>query len=129
MLNMNHKFKKGDVVYIICYINLEYELGKIVEFDETKNMYKIIHFLDNQDPEGFWCWCYVKEEDIDFAKNIGLDYYKDYFKKEPTLTKSNYSELYTKEYELAQKFYEGKITRQDYFDGVIKLWELEKNKK
>ena len=129
MLNMNHKFKKGDVVYIICYINLEYELGKIVEFDETKNMYKMIHFLDNLDPEGFWRWCYVKEEDIDFAKNIGLDYYKNYFKKEPMLTKSNFSELYTKEYELAQEFSEGKITRQDFFDGVIKLWELEKNKK
>ena len=129
MLNMNHKFKKGDIVYIICYINLEYELGKIVEFDETKNMYTMIHFLDNLDPEGFWRWCYVKEEDIDFAKNIGLDYYKNYFKKEPMLTKSNFSELYTKEYELAQEFSKGKITRQDYFDGAIKLWELEKNKK
>ena len=129
MLNMNHKFKKGDIVYIICYINLEYELGQIVEFDETKNMYKMIHFLDNLDPEGFWRWCYVKEEDIDFAKNIGLDYYKNYFKKEPMLTKSNFSELYTKEYELAQEFSKGKITRQDYFDGAIKLWELEKNKK
>ena len=126
---MNHKFKKGDVVYIICYINLEYELGKIVEFDETKNMYKMIYFLDNLDPEGFWRWCYVKEEDIDFAKNIGLDYYKNYFKKEPMLTKSNFSELYTKEYELAQEFSKGKITKQDYFDGAIKLWELEKNKK
>lgn len=126
---MNHKFKKGDVIYIICHINLDYDLGKIVEFDETKNMYKIIHFLDNVNPEDFWCWCYVKEEDIDFAKNIGKDNYKEYFKKEPTLTKSNYVELYTKEYELAQKFYEGKITRQDYYDGAIKLWELEKNKK
>ena len=129
MLNMNHKFKKGDIVYIICYINLEYELGKIVEFDETKNMYKMIHFLDNLHPEGFWRWCYVKEEDIDFAKNIGIDDYENYFKKEPMLTKSNFSELYTKEYELAQEFSKGKITRQDYFDGAIKLWELEKNKK
>ena len=45
------------------------------------------------------------------------------------LTKSNFSELYTKEYELAQEFSKGKITKQDYFDGAIKLWELEKNKK
>ena len=54
---------------------------------------------------------------------------KNYFKKEPMLTKSNFSELYTKEYELAQEFSKGKITKQDYFDGAIKLWELEKNKK
>lgn len=126
---MNHKFKKGDVVYIICYINLEYELGKIVEFDETKNMYKMIHFLDNQDPESFWRWCYVKEEDIDFARKIGLDHYKKYFNKEPMLTKFNYCELYTKEFELAKKFHDGKITRQEYLDGAVKLWELEKSQK
>ena len=43
------------------------------------------------------------------------------------LTKFNYCELYTKEFELAKKFHDGKITRQEYLDGAVKLWELEKS--
>lgn len=131
MQNKN-KFKKGDIVYVIAYIDIDYSLGKIVRFDEEKNMYVMIQFLDILDPESFWCWSYVKEEDIDYAEKVlkGADSYKKYFAKDMKLWPRDYLELYTEEYGYAKLFHEGKIERQEYYDKVDELYSKEsKNRK
>jgi len=121
-----YKFKTNDIVYIKYYLPFDYELGMIIEFDNAKNMYKMIHFLDNCDPKSFWKWCYVKEEDIEFARKIiDVNLYQNIFDKNVKLTKNNYLELYTEEYELAKQVYENKITKDDYYTKIQSLYSFE----
>lgn len=127
-----HQFKKGDIVYIIAYIDIDYEFGKIVRFDEEKNMYVMIRFLDVLTPESCWCWCYVREEDIDYAEKVleGANDYKKYFAKDVKLWPRDYLELYTEEYGYAKLVREGKIELQEYYDKARGLYFKEsKNRK
>ena len=85
-------------------------------------MYIMIHFLDNSDPESFWGWCYVKEDDIDFASKIlNIKPYKDCFKKPTKLYPNKYVELYTEEYNFAKLVSERKMTKEEYYK---KIWAL-----
>lgn len=127
MLN-KHKFKYGDIVYIKCYLQFDYELGKIICYNNEREMYVMIHFLDNLDPESFWRWCYVREDDIDFANKImDIEPYENCFKSDVKLNLSNFLELYTEEYELAKKAYEGKISDDEYYKKAGELYLKNKN--
>ena len=79
-------------------------------------MYKVIWFLDNLNPHSFWKWCYIKEEDIEFAnKVIDIRPYKNSFKETPKLYPKDYVEFYNNDFYLAKKVYEGILSKEDYF--------------
>lgn len=123
----NHKFNSGDIVYVKCFLPFEYELGKIVRYDIKLNMYVMIRFLDNLDPESFWSWCYVKEEDIEFASKIlDIEYYEKCFNFDVRLNSTNFLELYTYEFELAKEVCEGRLTTTEWY---AKVREYQCNKK
>lgn len=44
------KFKKGDFVLIRAWLPFDYELGKIIKFDEEKNMYQMFYYDEIDDP-------------------------------------------------------------------------------
>lgn len=88
-------------------------------------MYVMIEFIDNLIPESRWCWCYVREEDIDFAEKVakGADEeYKNDFAKDMKLRPRDYLELYTEEYGNARLVHEGKMDRQEYCDKARELY-------
>ncbi len=122
-MSNSYKFKYGDIIYIKCYLPFDYELGKIISYNDSLNMYVMIHFLDNLNPESFWRWCYVRENDIDLASKItDVESYKKDFNFDVKLDSSNFLELYTDEYELAKKVYEGKLSKADYCAQVKELY-------
>jgi len=124
----DHKFKYGDIVYVKCYLWIDYLLGKIIRFDDKINMYVMIEFLETSDPESFWAWCYVKEDDIDFAnKIINTTGYEKCFNFDVRLYPRKFDELYTEEYRWAKMVSEGKLSRQEYYMKVRE--DFEKNKK
>lgn len=74
------KFRFGDIVYVKVWLPIDYDLGQIVRWQNDKQMYVMIVFGDNIDPRSHWSWCYVKEEDIDFANKLfDLSGYKNLF--------------------------------------------------
>ncbi len=124
-----HKFKKGDLIYIKVHSPYTEEFGKIVEWNEEKQMYVLIHFLDNVDPEEFWRWCYVKEEDIDLMSNIDDELeeaYKRFFKDPVELYEEDFDELYTEEYYLQEKYCKGLISIEEYFKESHRIEEANK---
>ena len=85
-------------------------------------MYKVIWFLDNLNPHSFWKWCYIKEEDIEFAnKVIDIRPYKNSFKETPKLYPKDYVEFYNNDFYLAKKVYEGIL----WAKRIKQLLELE----
>lgn len=110
------KFKENDIVIIKAYLPFNYETGKIFSYSKEKQMYKVIWFLDNLNPHSFWKWCYIKEEDIEFAnKVIDIRPYKNSFKETPKLYPKDYVEFYNNDFYLAKKVYEGILSKEDYF--------------
>lgn len=121
-----HKFKFGDIFYIKAFIKWDYELGQIMRFDEEKGMYVVIRFLDNLDPHRFWCWCYIKEDEIEFASTIFDDdsYHNDLFPEDTNLTEKEYLELYDEDYDLYLKLMKHEITDEEFSKGYQKLHNL-----
>lgn len=79
-------------------------------------MYKVIWFLDNLNPHSFQKWCYIKEEDIEFAnKVIDIRPCENSFKETPKLYPKDYIECYNNDFYLAKKVYEGISSKEDYF--------------
>lgn len=69
----------------------EYELEKIVEYDIKLNMYVMTRSLDKLDPESFWYWCYVKEEDVDpVSKIMDDEFYQKCFNFDVRLNSTNF---------------------------------------
>ncbi|MPN05304.1 hypothetical protein SDC9_152554 [bioreactor metagenome] len=120
------KYKFGDIVYIKAYLAFDYELGQIVGFNNDKNVYTMIHFLDNGDPRSFYKWCFIKEEDIElFSKVTSIDNVYDkhgpFFDKDIELKDSEYQNIYTDEYFLAEKVTNGIISEKEYFEKIKRL--------
>ncbi len=71
-------------------------------------MYVVIRYLETIDPESFWGWSYIKEEDLDYGDLIfdseTSDFYRNCFAKDIELNDNNYVEFYNKCYFLAKKF-------------------------
>lgn len=61
------KFKKGDFVYSKVWYIFDYEIGKIVRFDNERDMYVVIMYLETIDPESFWKWSYIKKRTLNLA--------------------------------------------------------------
>lgn len=126
------KFKKGDFVYSKVWYIFDYEIGKIVRFDNERDMYVVIMYLETIDPESFWRWSYIKEEDLEFGSLIfeseTCDFYRNCFTKDVELNDNNYVEFYNKYYFLAKKVYNGLITKEEYYKEIMPLFlEDEKN--
>lgn len=115
-----HRFKFGDIIYLKAFINWDYELGQIMRYDEEKGMYVVIRYLDNLDPFKFWRWCYIKEDEMDFASKVLGDisdtsYCKQLFPENIKLTSKDYLELYDEEYDLYVKLMRDEITTEEFY--------------
>lgn len=121
-----HKFKYNDIVYVKALIAFDYDLGKIIKFDEERGMYLMIHILDNQSPHSFWCWCYVKEEDIEFAENVlgDVTFYQHCFEEPIKLDKKDFYEFYNENFLLYKSLYNGEITKEKLFKELDRLFDV-----
>ncbi len=114
------KFTFGDIVYHVPFAKA-YTTGidylQIIEYDSVKQKYKCIDF-DSLAPTSSMFICYIKEDELDFARNIDQNAEK-YFKwNGKPLVPKNFDDLYYAVYDydgLQQKIIRKAIKhRKDY---------------
>lgn len=117
------KFKKGDFVLIRAWLPFDYELGKIIKFDEEKNMYQMFYYDEIDDPASLVFWTYMKEDDLVLAEEVLRRPYSDMFINEDIeFSEETYANCYNAYYFLAKKVYDGEISKAEYYDAVDRLW-------
>lgn len=112
---MNMKFAFGDYIALKIYENFGGEYGQILRFDESKQMYIVILFLDKLGPLDFYRWSYVKEEDM-----VKTDIYDSYskqplFNRDVDLNACGYHETYNSTYFIVKRFHDGEITLEECY--------------
>lgn len=118
------KFSYGDIVYHILYART-YPNGidylQIMEFDSRKQKYKCFMF-DSLAPTSSMIICYIKEEELDFARNVDTSIEKYFTNNGKPLIPTNIDEYYFAVYDfdgLKQKLIRKEIRHK--FNDTIPL--------